>query len=490
MKKILCLMIVAVFILETLISCGHQNLIEETTDPSVTVTQEPAKIDSKTTVLPNHFEEGRHSGTTLKIYAAKFYNGSVIVQQCPLEEREGDVIDQSLRERDRLFESFFGVNLQYRLEDYDEGWVMRDKIANNVYADSNEFDLVFGSMFRMTGIHSNGWSHNLADIDMLDLEKNWWSQNARNAFTFNGNIYFSTGDITTRYFSAPVVMEANVGLLRNNGINIEDIYQLVDDQKWTIEELHKLIQGYGTDIDNDGIPEQTGLTQSGTGLHVLVYGCGGQFITRDEQGIPELNNSAGLIDIIDAVTAKFTTNGTLDVYYGVAPLERNLFFYGKALFATNTLCNLVDVSLHDFETTFLPMPKYNEEQANYYSNINPYISTGIFIPKTLPADQTNRVGYLADGLAAISKYTSSEEMYSRIIQYQKATSPKAREMLILCVENSQFELAEVFDWGMNVTISVNNAIQNNASAKSTLDAVKESVDRKIRSDILNMQLGT
>lgn len=117
----------------------------------------------------------------------------------------------------------------------------------------------------------------MRSIDGLDLTSDWWSQSFNETFTVNNKLYMSTGPISFSYFYSPRIIAYNLQLAEN--YNIPNLYDVVNDGKWTLDYMYDLIRDFSADLNGDGKMTEDDLW----GASVDEYSAAGFFLTGGDR---------------------------------------------------------------------------------------------------------------------------------------------------------------------------------------------------------------
>jgi len=93
----------------------------------------------------------------------------------------------------------------------------------------------------------------------------------------------------------------------------------------------------------------------------------------------------------------------------------------------------------------LPLPKYDENQDNYYSVVNPYTGALLGVPKS--ADDFERVSVILEALAAEGKYTLQPAYYDVVLQRKYTRDEESGEMLDLIFGSRVYDVGAVYAFG-------------------------------------------
>jgi ABC-type glycerol-3-phosphate transport system substrate-binding protein len=156
----------------------------------------------------------------------------------------------------------------------------------------------------------------------------------------------------------------------------------------------------------------------------LFTGCGQQ--SPVETSAPEITQpitEERAFNLLTKMGALFVTNpGTMQAANALGATRRSMFPKGNFLFQAMLVADLTTDEMREFEHEFgvLPLPKYDEEQKEYYTVVDGG-SDILTVLKT--AQQTEMIGALVEALSAES-YKKLVPVYCEIALEQKGTRDK------------------------------------------------------------------
>ncbi|MBQ0009516.1 MAG: hypothetical protein KBS76_00215, partial [Ruminococcus sp.] len=224
---------------------------------------------------------------------------------------------------------------------------------------------------------------NIAGLD-IDLTHDWWDQKFIDCFgiEMNGVKYLPTisGQFNLISYDAIFSMFMNRTLyeqLREAGTITEDVFELVNNGKWTVDAQIKMMREAAQDVNGDARIDYcdgdvVGMTTYANNYaeRGFFFGVGGRGSVRDAAtGLPQAVNSDNF-DFFDQMQSaidkaiELTGSG----YYQPVPgqLLYESFTSGRALFITDALASAASVSDPNANIAILPYPEYNEAQDSYY----------------------------------------------------------------------------------------------------------------------------
>ena len=122
---------------------------------------------------------------------------------------------------------------------------------------------------------------------------------------------------------------------------------------------------------------------------------------------------------------------------------------------------------------FLPMPKLDELQEEYYSNTNRFINTMAILPSSI--QDVEAAGLIVEALAAVSQFTSLDKQYDTVLLNRKAVDAQSKENLKTIVESSFYDMGYVLN-PANISFEIRDAIYMNRELGSTFASLRQPVE--------------
>lgn len=144
-----------------------------------------------------------------------------------VESTNGEIINDSVYNRNSYVESKYDIAIQYKNEfylDYEEN------VKRSVQADEDLYDLIISMGHDIPRMYASNVFYNLHDIDYLDFDKPWYNQNCVESFTLAGYMPFTVSDMTILDKGATACVFFNKKLVENH--NIGNLYQHVYNRQW------------------------------------------------------------------------------------------------------------------------------------------------------------------------------------------------------------------------------------------------------------------
>ena len=300
----------------------------------------------------------------------------------------------------------------------------------------------------IVALMTQGILANLLEMDHLNLEADWWSQDQIKNFTTVGKLYVGVSD-------AAVWSQGINAFIYNKNLYEDlqfedDVYKLVDDGKWTFEKLYEMISQSSSDTMGDESTKRFGLCMWENATTGWVYAMGERILDKNEDGSFSLGYNVDGLETVASQVLKLTVNQKDNIlrgteYNGTIAKSKiwQTFKEGRALFMN------FDVSLYtmfydlqDFKFGFLPTPKLNEEQDNYMA----FTAAGFYaIPAA--AENLEHSAIILEAYSVYSHYEMLPTYFNEILLGRLSEQPEDYRMLELIHKSKVYDLGYTLDEG-------------------------------------------
>ena len=335
-------------------------------------------------------------------------------------------------------------------------------IKQQVTSGLHYYDMVFDSLNSAAAMATEDLQVDLTTISTIDLSHPWWDQNAVKDLSIGNKLYFVCGDINTYDDQGTFCVLFNKTLKKKLGIE-EDFYQLVRDNKWTMDKFEEICKNRVTfDSTGDGVLDENDTWALGTeryNIFIQLIGAGQRISDKNDNDMPYLVLSESteatyktLQDILEfyndeqtvmvANTPKYENKGYNNVWEATV---HKAFIEGRELFYMCGLFNAASFRVMEDEFGILPIPKYNEVQDRYYHTVQSGHNTVMHIPTTTP--DVEDLGLVISALAKESKRLFTPAYYDVQLKYRDSRDDESGEMLDLIFASRTFDVADAYNWG-------------------------------------------
>jgi len=483
--RILSLALVLTMLVTMLIACGDK------TGPADETT-----TGAGTTSVITNYEGEKDTLFDTEAFKAKYEGEDVNILCWDSEHREFEVLKTELSGSDPLLEGIYarnihvsealGLNLIFNEQDDDSGKAASMLKYVEMQADGGTPIDVIALYSRTAGLLSQ--KGHLLPVnyysDYINLDNSWYPDPLVEETNIRGNIYYVSGDISTNllYLTYGFVFNKDV-LAANPGIGItaDDLYKLVEDQKWTLEEMYKLVGSYWVDFDENGVKsinDSFGLRSYNYHLDAFYVGSGMKYVVVD-------NNTTDPTKLVQIAT-DYTSQKAIDLADELGELMSSNYAYNDESCAKNFantdrdlafLSRVRDIQkIHDSENSdmsygVLPVPKYDLAQADYKCVAgNPLTLWGISADSV---DHDREV--IAAAVIELSGYyaqtDTTEAIFETLFKGRYSEFPEDADSFDIIRRTTSFDIGRIF----TKVLSSNFAIADqwsSAAAKSQKWATK------------------
>ncbi len=462
MKKQICLLFALLMAGQTLLACG---------DASDTQTADTTGAVSAETTLPVETEPLREyadlpekdfGGAEAKTFIAYNVEGGttnfgVSKSEFGVTEENGDPVNDARYKRNTAIEEQFNVNLvayDYNIEQNLMTHVhdsVRSFVDKLIMAGDNDYMFMMLPGYTVCSMAENGSLMDLKSMPNIDFSKPWWDQKANSDLLIMDKLFYTTGDITTADNDATCTVLFNKVLAED--YDLPDIYGLVRDGKWTLEQFYALCADVSKDVngdtkydDNDQYgamiwDDITMAVVNATGAKCASTGTNGEVIlTLNDERVANVLDT--YIEFGRDTAQCFQYQRAVDTSDTVAT---RMFSNNQVLFFMQLM--QIIPKLRDMEADFgiIPFPKYDETQDSYYNTVGSWHSVFFCMPMTTADQEMSTI--LAEALACEAKYTVTDAYYEMNLKTKAARDEESSAMLDIIFETRVYDLGWYYQFG-------------------------------------------
>ncbi len=425
-----------------LISCGDSTTVTTvTSDNAVPVTElTETTIDDGRLPAPAVVDM---NGAELRILNSTPESFNWATTTILVEEADGDILNDALFNRERTVEELYNCAIVELPEINAE---MQTKIPNAVAAGDKYFDTAMLFDARVSSILLKDCLMSWDEIENLDLSNPWWDNAATKEYNFGGIQAAVSGAYSLYNYSTRHVYVFNNKMMAELDVE-DDIYEMVREGKWTVDEMYRLGELAVSDLNGDGTMKETddryGIIGTPTRHYsALLMGSGVRYIDRDGDDV--LYFAIDGNEYAQSVMAKFVELdlANLDIYTNKkADINVDIdtvFTDGRAMFCAAYVGEAAKMRGLEFDIGFVPAPKFDTDQESYYSLVEGGAQS--ILPRMLDEEDLNRIGTILDAFAYHSYYESIPAYIDVLIMGKVARNDDSEEMLQLVFDTSAYDL--------------------------------------------------
>lgn len=406
------------------------------------------------------------------------------MQSAFVTEENGEVLNDSIYKRNMTVEDLYKVNIKgYKIQGGRNSQQLTE-LTNSILAGDKEFDVAFipGELSSII-FNKPDYIIPLSEVKTLDLTHSWWDAQSVEAMTFKGRTISATGDMVVSTTGSSTITIFSKKIADDYGY---DMYQLVNDGKFTLDKAYELGQAVHADVNGDGKFEpdydRFGLNLEALNLSQMVNAAGEKMVTTNKDGLPELTLNTPKVS---EVVQKMIT--ILDDYDSVVCGQdnrmkvsnfTNMFNEDRMFLWVTNLQRMNSARSYTADFGLIPFPKY-EESDEYSAPVNPYWSSWIIIPAT-NADNDS-TGYMLDALGYYSQQLVTPAFIETSVTTKALRDDESAKILASVLANKVFDAGTYFNWGYRLLY--NMMMQHNPNLASTLAAESDTIKASISSFI-------
>ncbi|HAN21692.1 MAG: hypothetical protein A2Y15_02060 [Clostridiales bacterium GWF2_36_10] len=437
--------------------------------------------DAEITILV----EGDHRG---------LYQSVEIMQN----ETSPELINSAVALRNTLVEEKFKVKIvEIRTA---AGEAMNQLIMNNQTGGTDLYDIVMPYIPDAAALALQDYFYKLNDNENLHLDQPYWDQRSIKGLSINEENYFITGDFSLLSLACTHAIVFNKDLVTEN--NLENPIDLVKDGEWTLDKMAEMARKVTSDSNGTAgmqYNDTYGFLVNGNFPTSMVVASGESLTGKDANDLPILTidteRAANVFSKVFGIINDKQVSGRIESFQSeVQALNKTVWQAAteavankKALFRAMAVADIPE--LGDFECNFgiLPIPKYDEEQTEYYSLISTIYATSAAIPVTNSQEDFNRAAVILDAICQASTDTVKQNYYEVMLKLRKIQDDESAEMLDLIFGNRVYDLGIIFGWG-SANLYDPNSLANFMntvafSGTNTFTSTLESIKTAVQADI-------
>ena len=460
MNKRLTSLLLALLLTLPAFAAGCSESSENNTDSKNTAANTPSATDAGNTGeeeaeteftramvkddLPDDLDFG--GATQLVLARTKaWFTGEMFV-----EDLNGETLNDAVYQRDTAVEERLNVVIDYSLVDDTNGVVNK-----NVTAGADEVSIHVGSAVDTVQYGVNGNYYNLlGDAPVyLNLEQPWWSQYYTQQESVMGKAFFATGDLFTSLIKLSFVTYANMKLV--NDYQLESPYDLVRSGQWTFDKEMEMASLVHEDKNGNGVRDKDdsyGMTLAGMiGLDVYWSAFDLTICEKDSNDVPTFSVDE---EKMSAVLEKLYSY-YIDCEYCWCPPNPDsdkeqdevaqMLAEDRILFTPLRIMHTDQI--RDMESPYglIPLPKWNEEQTNYYTFVHDQYSIGGIPVSVQDPAMTSAV---MEALAAESYRFVTPAYYDVVLNGKYLRDADSSEMLELAMAGVKIDFGWIHTYSL------------------------------------------
>ncbi len=442
-KRLTALILALLMAGSTFVACGNNTEDPEETKASATTA---ATVEEGETELKDALPDDLNYGKQEIVF--------ISADQLTAEELTNDPVSDIIYERNKLVESRLGVEIKC----VDDGEAI-SKIITSINGGSADYDALVDYCWRTAFRFAEGYFADLRKTEYLDFEKPWWNQSFNDVVSYNDAQYAVTGDMTLSLYRRAYATVFNKKLFTDAGQKY--LYDYVEDGTWTLDKQTAMIPLFHKDNGNqvqDTVGDIYGFVTNDF-IYVDPYwaSCEIDIIKKNSDGEYEWAfDTEKMYDMADKVLALcYATDGGTYVETDDVNAETtvvNMFSSGYGAMSTLCIELLEGAKMRQMTDEYgvVPMPKYEESQTTYYSQMHDGFQIAC-LPTTVTGEDLDMMSAVLEAMASTSYKLVRPVYYETTLRTKIAQDPQSSEMMDLVINNIRIDVGFVYSQAISST---------------------------------------
>ena len=443
-----------------------------------------------------------------------FYRKGEYLQYYECEGLAGDqtntnTVYSTVWERNQKVENRLNCKLNW-VESMSGGLAETKSEVNQILMRSDFYDFILTTNNTSLMLGKNASLCEVSATNYINLDQPWWwTKNVMDEMSYDGTeMHFLVGDINIVNFHKMSAFYFNSDLVRTYlQLEPEDLYNLVDQKKWTLEKLRSYCNIWiDTAVNPNGAnePDQGDIfsmvwVSTGETINQFVFSTKilNQLYKRKANGLVEINLASNdtCIDLIESLQKLIhNTRGTWMKTSGFDSESIQEFADGNYIFLPQRLTAAVSDALRNMESDFGIIPYPTLEEGDDYISYIQESSTSICIPIVVQfegEDVFDRSCAIIEALNAESYRYTTVAFYEMALKNKYTRDDNAARMIDLIHDTaSKSFLCEYNQNANNICSVFNAAISNNTPPTKLFVSVEPAAQTVINEFIVKTRKGT
>lgn len=324
----------------------------------------------------------------------------------------------------------------------------------------------------------------LAQQPALNLGADYYDQNQIRDMSLGGALYFISGDMNISTIDTATATIFNQDFLEKHlSDTFRNPYEMVKDGTWTLSKMIEManlvtVNTTGGKLDAT-LGDTLGYFEYEYSPLFHFYASGERITVNDEDGYPQFLIGRGNVrasDVFDQIFEKLNVYQNPNIINGYNAKRLENYQTGNVLFTDLRLLEIrTDYRPLGLNYGIVPLPKYNEEQEDYYSVI--YFENYVHL-WMIPVVHQNldKATYMMELMAKKSHEEGGtmDAYYINTMELNAAKDSQARDMLRMIRQRLVYDIALLYEWGNFATFltGVDNASANTFSSQTNLKNIE------------------
>ena len=357
-------------------------------------------------------------------------------------EQNGDVVNDAIYNRNLTVSERFNCKYEATFTDS-----IDTTGINTITAGDDAFDVMLCQIVQIPKYATTGYFRDwYEDMPHVNLDKPWYIGNAAEALSVKGHAYAMIGEYDLDVLRFTYCMYYNQDI--SDEYNLENIYDVVNDGRWTYDKLYEYANTVYVDLDGNGTKDENDrLAISGDPYSAVVtyqYSFDNPLFSINDEGVPEFTmDREKLASIVEKLNALY--HDSLGGYTEGWGTGWTAWSAGNLLLYTGLFQSATGYRDLEFDYGIIPYPKYDEAQTRYYT-----MSDGahgcMLIPITVQNIEWSSI--LTEALNAETYKQVVPAYYDTALKVKLSRDAESAAMLDLLMESRVFDFGYMYNTGI------------------------------------------
>ncbi len=443
--------------------------------------------------LGAHVESGLEKvdmgGKTFVFLSTNWYADGYGWDEIYAEEYTGEPINDGIYDRNLYMENNFNTSVEI-LTAHDV-YTANPQFTQSVMSGDHAYNFFMTYLNQYQGLATTGVLYDLAMIPHVDYNRVYWDKNAYDALSIANLHFVVNSDITIRDKNSTAKMLFNKPMYQNLGL--EDPYEMVREGRWTIDKLNEQMLLVSNDSNGDGMMDTAdtyGLIGLRDCLCSFLNGCGYFLAEKNEEDIPVFDPGnepmvTCILRIMDLMydDAHFLNGHKYSENDGAGVLFK-IFEEDRALYLCDTSGFIFHLREMDTDFGILPIPKKDEAQENYFSEVSPWVGACMALPVDTPDEELDWTGIFLEEYACQGRNYIIPSYYEKLLKGKNTRDADSVEMLDIIYGSRGYDIGGIGNWN-DLTWGVLSLTMSNSDRVASIFKAKERVVAKTIGKLLD-----
>ena len=478
MKSFKIITIILLTLLLFLAACA-----DEQSEPQVMQENNPDSIETTTAEPEREIPALDMKGKSVTVLTAGWWDAEtmVITDICP-DEITGEPLNDAAYDRKIKIEEKYNCAITHIPGSYEPSDDV-SKLQRSVKAGDHAYDVAMMRGINFTTLLTGNYLLELGELEYIEFDNPWWNKNCSEALRIGGKRYGINGNISIREISFAALICFNKSIIQDHGL--ESPYDLVKSGGWTLDKFTEMAKQTARDLNGNGVMDDEdlwGLTYDRDRVWNLINSCGVKLIEIDSDGYPQIiiDEGENLYKIQNILTALFDESYSANGRRISVPFQT-----GRSLFRLGWAVDVVALREHDVDFGVIPLPKYNDVQAEYLPNVYGLGVPIVCVPSTV-TDMDN-TGLFMEAFSYEGYKSVIPVFYENILKTKSARDSESEAMIDYIFGNLHYDTGTLLNFEgftqqiceMAETLNTNIVSfveKNKARVEKTIQKIMDSIE--------------